>query len=183
MRYMATIGSDFHAKDMVVDIGKSEDRPICLQIWDTAGQERFQSLGVAYYRGSDGCILVYDVNSQDSFTNLKNWMNEFLIQAQPRDVDSFPIVVIGNKVDMGTKDRQVTKTVANKWCFDNGQMPYFETSAKDNLEVDAPFQRVARMMVEQADKEDREPYQPSSAERPIKLTEQSSGPGKLCCSG
>lgn len=34
-------------------------------------------------------------------------LSQFLIQAQPRDVDSFPIVVIGNKVDMGTKDRQV----------------------------------------------------------------------------
>ena len=32
------------------------------QIWDTAGQERFQSLGVAFYRGADCCVLVYDVN-------------------------------------------------------------------------------------------------------------------------
>lgn len=28
------------------------------QIWDTAGQERFQSLGVAFYRGADCCVLV-----------------------------------------------------------------------------------------------------------------------------
>ena len=32
------------------------------QIWDTAGQERFQSLGVAFYRGADSCVLVFDVN-------------------------------------------------------------------------------------------------------------------------
>ena len=50
------------------------------QIWDTAGQERFQSLGVAFYRGADCCVLVYDVNSSKSFDNLENWRDEFLIQ-------------------------------------------------------------------------------------------------------
>ena len=34
------------------------------QIWDTAGQERFQSLGVAFYRGADACVLVYDITNQ-----------------------------------------------------------------------------------------------------------------------
>lgn len=72
-RYKSTIGSDFATKDLSVD-----DRYVTLQIWvrthitpphraaaltsgpiqDTAGQERFQSLGVAFYRGSDCCVLV-----------------------------------------------------------------------------------------------------------------------------
>ena len=51
-----------------------------LQIWDTAGQERFQSLGVAFYRGADCCVLVCDVNVQKTFENLDNWRDEFLIQ-------------------------------------------------------------------------------------------------------
>lgn len=55
----------------------------CEQIWDTAGQERFQSLGVAFYRGADCCVLVYDVNAQKTFENLDNWRDEFLIQVQP----------------------------------------------------------------------------------------------------
>lgn len=54
--------------------------PIYFQIWDTAGQERFQSLGVAFYRGADCCVLVYDVNVMKSFDNLNNWREEFLIQ-------------------------------------------------------------------------------------------------------
>lgn len=53
---------------------------LVVQIWDTAGQERFQSLGVAFYRGADCCVLVYDVNSMKSFENLNNWREEFLIQ-------------------------------------------------------------------------------------------------------
>ena len=51
-----------------------------LQIWDTAGQERFQSLGVAFYRGADCCVLVYDVNNVKTFEDLDNWRDEFLIQ-------------------------------------------------------------------------------------------------------
>lgn len=51
-----------------------------IQIWDTAGQERFQSLGVAFYRGADCCVLVYDVNVAKSFENLNRWREDFLLQ-------------------------------------------------------------------------------------------------------
>ena len=62
------------------------------QLWDTAGQERFQSLGVAFYRGADCCVLVYDVNNSKSFETLDSWRDEFLIQASPRDPENFPFV-------------------------------------------------------------------------------------------
>jgi len=78
-----------------------------LQLWDTAGQERFQSLGVAFYRGADCCVLVYDVNSAKSFETLDSWRDEFLIQASPHDPDNFPFVVLGNKIDVEENKRQV----------------------------------------------------------------------------
>ena len=62
------------------------------KLWDTAGQERFQSLGVAFYRGADCCVLVYDVNNSKSFDTLDSWRDEFLIQASPRDPENFPFV-------------------------------------------------------------------------------------------
>ncbi len=37
---------------------------------DTAGQERFQSLGTAFYRGADGCVLVFDLTEPRSFEQL-----------------------------------------------------------------------------------------------------------------
>ena len=60
--HKATIGADFLSKEITVD-----DKIVTLQIWDTAGQERFQSLGNAFYRGSDACVLVYDVTDENSF--------------------------------------------------------------------------------------------------------------------
>ena len=94
-QYKATIGADFLTKEVMVD-----DRLVTMQIWDTAGQERFQSLGVAFYRGADCCVLVYDVTMPNTFKTLDSWRDEFLIQASPREPDNFPFVVIGNKIDL-----------------------------------------------------------------------------------
>lgn len=83
----ATIGADFLTKEIVID-----DRVVTMQIWDTAGQERFQSLGVAFYRGADCCVLTFDVTNNKSFDTLESWRDEFLIQANPSDPDNFPFV-------------------------------------------------------------------------------------------
>ena len=57
-------------------------------------------MGVAFYRGADCCVLVFDVTAPNSFKTLDSWRDEFLIQASPRDPDNFPFVVLGNKVDL-----------------------------------------------------------------------------------
>jgi Ras-related protein Rab-7A len=134
-RYKATIGADFLTKDIEID-GVS----VTLQIWDTAGQERFQSLGSAFYRGADACILVFDVTSQDSFSHLTSWMEEFTLQANKRDC-----VLIGNKIDLADR-RQVSNRAAQSWCQKNDEttIKYFETSAKDNTGVEEAFLAVAQ---------------------------------------
>ncbi len=47
-----------------------ELKSVTLQIWDTAGQERFQSLGRAFYRGAEACVIVYDITNYKSFETL-----------------------------------------------------------------------------------------------------------------
>ncbi|KAL8160618.1 hypothetical protein V2J09_002155, partial [Rumex salicifolius] len=149
-QYKATIGADFLTKEV-----KFDDRLFTLQIWDTAGQERFQSLGVAFYRGADCCVLVYDVNSVKSFSNLSNWREEFLIQANPSDPDNFPFVVIGNKIDIeGGGSRAVTEKKAQAWCASKGNIPYFETSAKDGVNVEEAFQCIAKNALKSGEEEE-----------------------------
>nr|XP_043626227.1 ras-related protein Rab7-like [Erigeron canadensis] len=138
-QYKATIGAAFLTKEV-----QFEDRLFTMQIWDTAGQERFQSLGVAFYRGADCCVLVYDVNVMKSFESLSNWRDEFLIQASPSDPENFPFVVLGNKVDVdGGNGRVVSRKKAKAWCASKGNIPYFETSAKEGTNVEAAFQCIA----------------------------------------
>ncbi|KAL6993079.1 hypothetical protein U1Q18_011198 [Sarracenia purpurea var. burkii] len=113
LRYKATIGADFVTKELEID-----GKPVTLQVWDTAGQERFQSLGAAFYRGADCCILVYDVTSLKSFQRLQNWHDEFL--------------------------KQVSEKTAREWCVSWGNIPYFETSAKEGYNVDHAFICIAK---------------------------------------
>ncbi|KAG6419954.1 hypothetical protein SASPL_116468 [Salvia splendens] len=139
-QYKATIGADFVTKELQID-----DRLVTLQIWDTAGQERFQSLGVAFYRGADCCVLVYDVNVMRSFDTLDNWHEEFLKQANPPDPKSFPFILLGNKIDIdGGNSRVVSEKKAREWCASKGNIPYFETSAKEDYNVDAAFFCIAK---------------------------------------
>ena len=112
-------GDDIGKKNPVIRLLEShfilqvmvDDRLVTMQIWDTAGQERFQSLGVAFYRGADCCVLVYDVTAPSTFKSLDSWRDEFLIQASPRDPDRFPFVVLGNKVDL--ENRAVSTKVTS----------------------------------------------------------------------
>ncbi|XP_035897580.1 ras-related protein Rab-7a [Anopheles maculipalpis] len=141
-QYKATIGADFLTKEVVID-----ERVVTMQIWDTAGQERFQSLGVAFYRGADCCVLVYDTTAPNTFKNLESWRDEFLIQASPRDPDHFPFVVLGNKIDL--ENRAVSTKRAQQWCQTKNDIPYFETSAKEGINVDLAFQTIAKNAIAQ----------------------------------
>ncbi|RQM06339.1 hypothetical protein DH86_00001140, partial [Scytalidium sp. 3C] len=143
--YKATIGADFLTKEVLVD-----DRLVTMQLWDTAGQERFQSLGVAFYRGADCCVLVYDVNNSKSFDTLDSWRDEFLIQASPRDPDNFPFVVLGNKIDVEENKRVRAMT----FCQSKGGIPYFETSAKEAINVEQAFEVIARNALAQEESEE-----------------------------
>ena len=168
-QYKATIGADFLTKEVTVD-----DRLVTMQIWDTAGQERFQSLGVAFYRGADSCVLVFDVVQPKTFDNLDSWRDEFLIQAGPRDPDNFPFVVLGNKIDVDS--RVVAQKRALAWCQAKGNIPYFETSAKEAINVEQAFQVIARNALKQESEEDI--YLPDT----IDVTEQRATSSSSCSS-
>lgn len=109
---------------------------------------------MAFYRGADCCVLVYDVNSSKTFENLDSWRDEFLIQASPRDPDSFPFVVLGNKVDVEDSRRMVSSKRAQTYCQSRGDMPYFETSAKESINVEEAFNVIARNALAQEESEE-----------------------------
>uniref|UniRef100_J3L3G6 Ras-related protein Rab7 n=2 Tax=Oryza brachyantha TaxID=4533 RepID=J3L3G6_ORYBR len=168
-QYKATIGADFVTKEVLI-----EDRLVTLQIWDTAGQERFQSLGVAFYRGADCCVLVYDVNANRSFDTLNTWHDEFLNQASPSDPKTFPFILLGNKIDVdGGKSRVVSEKKAMEWCASKGNIPYFETSAKEDRNVDSAFLSVAKLALEH--ERDQDIYFQTVVADPVPEAEQRSG--------
>ena len=136
-----TIGVEFLNKDVTLD-----DQVYTLQIWDTAGQERFKSLRTPFYRGADCCLLTFGVDEVASFKNLSMWKKEFLYYADVQDSLKFPFIVLGNKVDV--EEREVDEEEAKNWCQQNGDCPYFETSAKDSTNVEVAFRAAVERVVQ-----------------------------------
>ena len=133
MKTKITIGADFLTKDLLID-----SRKVSLQIWDTAGQEKFRSLGKAYYRGTDICMLVFSVTEKQSLSNLNSWIDSFISLSKAKDSNQdFPFVILGNKID--EPERLITKEEAEKWCEKNGKYSYFEVSAKTGENVEKAF--------------------------------------------
>ncbi|GAM24672.1 hypothetical protein SAMD00019534_078470 [Acytostelium subglobosum LB1] len=138
-----TIGVDFVNKDVMVN-----DKMVTLQLWDTSGQERFRSLEISYYRGSDCCILVFDVTNKKSMEELKMWREDFIDKTGVQNPDQFPFIVFGNKVDDAEK-RVVFEKDAQAFIRSiGGNIFYFDTSAKDATNIDEAFATVSRVSLQ-----------------------------------
>jgi len=130
--YISTIDVDFKIRTIDLD-GKT----IKLQIWDTAGQERFRTITSSYYRGAHGIIVVYDVTDQESFNNVKQWLQEIDRYAN----ESVNKLLVGNKCDLTAK-KAVEYTKAKEYA-DSLSIPFLETSAKNSTNVEQAFMTMA----------------------------------------
>jgi len=100
---------------------------------------------VAFYRGADGAALTFNLDSEKSFKNLDLWKEEILLQANPKTTWSFPFILLGNKSDL---HRTVSQDQIQDWCKLNGNIPYYEISAKDNLNIDKAFMNLAKIALQ-----------------------------------
>ena len=136
--YLSTIGFDFKFKSITLNNGKE----VRVQLWDTAGQERFRSITKSYYKGAHGIILMYDVTNRKTYDNIKKWLNQIRDETGNR----ISIILVANKIDC-EELRQVTKEEGEslaKSC----NLPIFEASAKDSINVKESFQFLAEKINE-----------------------------------
>jgi len=131
-----TIGVEFSSRTV-----KLGEKRIKLQLWDTAGQERFRSVTRSYYRGAAGAILVYDITSRESFTNLGRWLADARALASPHLV----VVLVGSKSDR-EEEREVEWAEASRWAAEN-DVHFLEASSLTGDNVEAPFLLAARAIL------------------------------------
>ena len=137
--HIATIGVEY--KDKYVNKG---DYNIRLQIWDTAGQERFHSITKNIYRNTNGVIFIYDITKKETFDNIKNWILD--LQSASADIKG---IILGNKNDL-TDKREVNMTDL-KELGEKYKMPYMETSAKNNVNVNEGFELIVNELLQDKD--------------------------------
>jgi len=111
-----------------------------LDILDTAGQDEYAAMREQYMVGGEGFLLVFAINSRNSFTEVREFHEQIL---RVKDVEKFPIVVAGNKCDLGDRQRKVTKEEGQQLCDQLG-VPFFETSAKSAINVEESFYQIVR---------------------------------------
>lgn len=81
-------------------------------------------------------IIAFDLTNQESFENVKGWMNSIYKHSDP----SIAKVLVGNKLDL-EQSRVVSTSEAKKIAAEHG-MEYFETSARDNINIQEVMQYI-----------------------------------------
>ncbi len=96
----------------------------------------FRSLTTAFFRDAMGFILMFDLTSEQSFINVRNWLAQLQCHAYCEDPD---VILVGNKADR--EDARAISQTRAKELADKYSLPYIETSAftaqnvKESIEI------------------------------------------------
>ena len=169
--YTSTVGIDFYTKPEEIN-----NKTVQVKIWDTVGQERFRALTPSFLRNAEGVVIVFDVTSQDSFDNVKGWINSIKSNLGEKII---PIIIVGNKIDMENM-REIQKEDGNKIASENGYK-YFETSAKTGKGVDEAFKELVNQILDIQDKNDDEKVDERPSVKIHKDNNKDNQKKKGCC--
>ena len=136
--YNATVGFEFFTFNI-----RFNGKVVKLQIWDTCGQELYRSLITNFYRNSSLAMMVYSINSKESFDNVEMWLRELRTHSNP-DVKVF---LIGNKSDLEA-EREVTTEQGENFYKQNNLSLFMESSAKTGFNTQKIFIKAAEILYE-----------------------------------
>ncbi|KAI7850273.1 ras-like protein 1 [Circinella umbellata] len=125
---------DSYRKQCVID-----SETALLDVLDTAGQEEYSAMREQYMRNGEGFLLVYASTSRLSFEEISTFHQQI---SRVKDRDTFPMVLVANKCDL-EQERQVSMQEGRDLARQFG-CQFFETSAKQRINVDEAFYGVVR---------------------------------------
>ena len=134
----ATIGTEYRIKK----INSSDNVNYSLKIWDSSGAERYRSLLLNLLKNMKGIILVYSIDNEYTFNNIKNQINSINDYI---DISKTPIILVGNKKDLENK-RIISEEEGRKIAEDYN-FKFYETSAKTGENVNEIFQKLFEITV------------------------------------
>ena len=137
--YSATVGFEFLSFNV-----KINEKVVKLQIWDTCGQELYRSLITNFYRNSSLAIIVYAINSKDSFENIEMWLRELRTHSNP----DAKVFLIGNKIDL-ENERKITREQGGNFAKTNKLHLFLESSAKTGFNAKKVFIKAAKVLYDE----------------------------------
>ncbi|NXD29183.1 RAB44 protein, partial [Spelaeornis formosus] len=120
----ATVGLDYHIKSFTVD-----NKRFALRLWDSAGQERYHSMTKQFFRKADGVVLMYDITSKYSFSDVCYWLSCIQEAAE----DGVAVLLLGNKSDCAAQRQVPTKE--GECLAKEHQLMFYECSAASGHNV------------------------------------------------
>ena len=96
-----------------------------------------------YYKDAAAAIICYDLTDEKSFNSVHFWINEMI---NNNDKDDFVMVLAGNKCDIDSAQRKITRSMGDELC-EKHQMIQAETSAKTGEGIQELFKQVAERIV------------------------------------
>lgn len=142
-----TIGVEFGTKTF-----KFDNSVVKAQIWDTAGQERYHAITAAYYRGSCGAVIVYDISKKNSLENSTSiWLKNLKSAADP----DIPVVLLGNKKDL-EEQRVLDEEAGREVALQKG-LGFFETSAASGENIQKAFETFIKQIYDAEKQKENSP--------------------------
>ena len=133
---ISTMGIDKRTLSIKIKTPKDGEKDVDIYLYDTAGQERFRTISISYFRDSKGVLIMYDITNNESFQNLKGWLEN--IKNSLGDNDNYLMILLGNKLDL-IKDNKAKREIeiedAKNFCKKNKIFWGGECSVKD-IEID-----------------------------------------------
>ena len=94
-----------------------------------------------YWQDAKGIVLVYDVTRIHTLEACGIWYQRVL---EATGAQGLPGVIVANKIDL--RERLVVNRKQGQQMAESLGMPYFEASALDGHEIDAPFAALAKAL-------------------------------------
>lgn len=107
---------------------------INIKIIDTAGLHRFYTISQVFFRGSDCCIVMFDVTNIETLEYTRKLFNDLFDLA-----GEIPTILVGNKCDRVDEkiNREKIDEISNEY-----DSKYFEASVFDNCNIDESFEYI-----------------------------------------
>jgi small GTP-binding protein len=138
-QYLSTVGVKISKKTLDLQVGEEQkNQNLQLMIWDLEGHTKFKAIAPSYLQGASGALVVGDVTRQETIDRIPEHINLFF------SVNAKGFIILAlNKSDLVDEDKLQKLEQLLQSSQQERVLAIYQTSAKNGLNVDEIFQKLA----------------------------------------